>query len=125
MTASWPSSWQGSTTVDCGEDGSFTAVVTTDGQPSGIHAKNFEAIVSRWHEVWPEFRRIITELIASYGRERPIWSSVSCVYIDSPAEPIIEDAEWSIGVVFSADSTVRSLPYQGWAARSEQAQAIH
>jgi len=125
MTASWPSSWQGSTSIDCDEDGGFMAVVTTDGQPCGIHAKNFEMIVARWHQLWPEFRRVISELMVSYGREVPQWTRVNCIYIDSPAEPIVEDAEWSIGVEFSGDSTLWSLPYQGWSACPKRAQAIY
>ena len=125
MSSSWPSSWQGSTSIDCGEDGTFTAVVTCEGQPVGIHAKNFELIASRWHELWPEFRHIITELTKSHGTKGPHWSHVNCVYIDCPTEPIVEGAEWSIGVVFSGDSTLWSLPYQGWSACPDQAQAIH
>jgi hypothetical protein len=125
MSASWPTSWQGSTDIECGEDGTFLAVVTTEGHPCGIHAKNFETIIARWAELWPEFRRIITELMLSYGRESPQWSCVNCIYIDSPAEPIVEDAEWSIGVTFSGDNTLWSLPYGGWAACSNEAQAIH
>jgi hypothetical protein len=101
------------------------AVVTTDGQPGGSHARNFETIMSRWHELGPEFRRIITTLMMSYGQQAPQWNRVNCVYLSSPAEQIIEQAEWSIGVVFSEDSTLCSLPYQGWSACSKQAQAIH
>jgi hypothetical protein len=101
------------------------AVVTCDGQPDGIHAKNFETIVSRWQDLWPEFRRVIADLMVSYGREVPQWSHVNCVYIDPPAEPIIEGAEWSIGVVFSGDSTLWTLPYEAWSACPKQAQAIY
>jgi hypothetical protein len=50
------------------------AVVTCDGQPVGIHAKNFELIASRWHELWPEFRQVITELIRSHGAKGLQWS---------------------------------------------------
>lgn len=125
MRASWPSSWQGSTSIDCGENGSFMAVVTCDGQPDGIRAKNFETIASRWQDLWPEFRRVITDVMLSYGREAPQWSQVNCVYIETPAEPIIEGAEWSIGVVFSGDSTLWTLPYEAWSACPKQAQAIY
>lgn len=101
------------------------AVVTTDGQPGGIHAKNFEMIGARWHDLWLEFRHVITDLMVSYGHESPQWTHVNCVYIESPDEPIVEGAEWSIGVVFSVDPTLWSLPYQGWSACPKQAQAIY
>jgi hypothetical protein len=125
MDSSWPTSWQGSTNIDCGDDGSFMAVVTTESQPTGAHARTFELICSRWREIWPEFRRIITELMQSYGRETPEWSTVRSVYVCVPDEPIAEDAEWSVGVVFSRDETLWSLPYRGWSACPQQAQAIY
>jgi hypothetical protein len=125
MTAPWPSSWQGSTNIKCAADGEFRAVVTVDGRPYGIHVKNFETIMARWQELWPEFRRVVSELMASYRRPVPQWTDVSCIYINSPSEPIIEGAGWSIGVVFSGDSTLWSLPYQGWTACPKQAQAIY
>ena len=99
--------------------------MTCEGPPTGIHAKNFETIVTRWHELWPEFRSIITELMVSYGREKPDWSRVNSVYIDDPCERVIEGAEWSMGVVFSDDTTLWSLPYDGWSACPRKAQAIY
>jgi hypothetical protein len=125
MTPSWPKSWQGSTDVNCGQDGNFMAAVTTDRQPCGIHEKNFQTIVARWHELWPEFRRIISELMVSYGRARPEWARVNCVYIHTPSEPVVEGGEWSIGVVFRGDDTLWTLPYEGWSACPGQAQAIY
>jgi len=101
------------------------AVVTTNGQPGRLHAESFETIINRWHELWPEFRHIVAELMSSYGRKSANWKGVNCVYIHTPAEAIVEGAEWSIGVVFSGDSTLWSLPYQGWSACAEQAQAIY
>jgi hypothetical protein len=124
MDSSWPTFWQGSTNIDCGDDGSFMAVVTTESPPTGAHARTFELICSRWGEIWPEFRRIISELMQSYGRETPEWSTVRSVYVCVPDEPIVEDAEWSVGVVFSRDETLWSLPYRGWSACPQQAQAI-
>jgi hypothetical protein len=111
--------------MDCGEDGRFVAVVTTDSKPSGAHARTFELIRSRWSEIWPEFRGIITGLMESYGRETPQWSAVQTVYVCVPDEPIVEDADWSVGVVFSGSETFWSLPYRGWSACPQQAQAIY
>jgi hypothetical protein len=101
------------------------AAVTTESQPSGAHARTYELICSHWQEVWPEFRRIITELTESYGRETPDWSRVSSVYIGIPDEPISEDARWSLGVVFFGNDTLWLLPYRGWLACPREAQAIY
>ena len=125
MNSSWPISWQGNTNIDCGDDGSFMAVVTTESQPTGAHAQTFQLICSHWQEIWPSFRQIITELMESYKREAPDWSRVSSVYISVPDEPIVEDAEWSVGVVFFGSDTLWSLPYRGLSACPQQAQAIY
>lgn len=125
MDSSWPTSWQGSTTLECGDDGSFPVVVSTESQPTGAHSRTFELIRSRWPEIWPGFRRAITELMVSYGRETPEWSGVSKIYIGIPDEPIAEDAKWSVGVVFPDSETLWSLPYRGWTACPQQAQAVY
>ena len=101
------------------------AVVTPESQPTDAHAHTFELICSRWREIWPEFRRIITELMQSHGSETPGWNTVRSVYIHVPEVAIAEDGEWSIGVVFSRDETLWSLPYCGWFACPQQAQAIY
>jgi hypothetical protein len=125
MDLSWPTSWQGGTELVCGDDGCFTAFVTTESQPTGAHASTFDLICSRWSEIWPEFRQIITKLMESYGRGIPDWSAVGSIHICVPDEPIEEDADWSVGVTFSGDETLWSLPYRGWLACREQAQAIY
>ena len=124
MSASWPSKWQGTTKLDCGQDGSFVAVVSTEGQPSAAHLQNFEAIMSRWQVIWPECRQIITDMIRSYGRAAPDWRNVKSVHIDLSKNPIHEDAEWSVGIVFSGGDTLWALPYEGWVAFPSGAQAF-
>jgi len=101
------------------------AIVSTDGPPSGIHAKNFDTILARWTEIWPEMRQVFSELMESYHHERPDWKRVNCVYISLTSQPIVEDAEWSVGVVFSGSDTLWSLPYHGWTACPQQAQASY
>lgn len=125
MDSSWPISWHGSTNIKCGDDGNFIAVVTTESQPAEAHKRMLELVCARWGEIWPEFKRSITQLMVSYGRQSPDWSSVRSVYFELPDEPIAEGAEWSIGAVFSSDDTLWSLPYCGWAACPQQAQAIY
>lgn len=125
MDSSWSVSWQGSTNLECGDEGSFTAVVTTESPPTEAHARTFELICLRWPELWPEFRRIITELMLSYRRQKPEWKAVSSLYICVPDEPLAEDAEWSVDVAFSGSETLWSLPYRGWCACPQQAQAIY
>lgn len=125
MNSSWPTSWQGSTEIDCGDDGRFMAIITTDSQPTASHAETFELIRSRWAEIWPEFRSIITGLMESYGHEMPQWSAVQSIYICVPDEPIAESAEWSVSVVFSGSATLWALPFRGWSAFPQQAQAIY
>lgn len=101
------------------------AIVTTDGPPSDAHARTYELICSHWVEIWGEVRRVLSELMESYHHERPDWKLVNCVYIHVPIEPMAEAAEWSIGIVFSSDSTLWSLPFEGWSACPREAQAIY
>ena len=100
-------------------------VVTTEGKPSVADKRNFEMVMSRWGELWPQFRRLIGELMASYEREAPDWSNVNCVYLTIPSVPIAEGAEWGIGVVFRSEQTMWTLPYEGWTVCPDQAQASY
>lgn len=124
MSASWPTNWQGQTHLDCGSNGQVLTLVTTSNLPSGIHHKNFQLIVERWEKIWPEFRTVITELMESYKHDSPDWSCMRTLYVELSDEPIAEDAEWSVGVVFSAADTLWTLPYRGWSAVRGQAQAM-
>jgi len=124
MTEAWPKHWQGQTNLTCGTDGPALTLVSTPSQPCGIHEQNFRTIVTRWETIWPEFRRVITDLMASYRQEPPDWSAIQAVYLELSDEPIAEDAEWSVGVVFSAHDTLWSLPYRGFTACPERAQAV-
>ena len=101
------------------------AVVTCDDQPTKAHQANFNRIVERWQKLWPEFKQVIGQLMVSYHRDPPEWSLVNCVYINTPSEPFAEGAEWSIGVVFSGETTLWTLPHEGWSACPKQAQAIY
>jgi hypothetical protein len=124
MSADWPTSWQGQTYLDCGADGRVLTTVGTSGQPSAGHQRTFEAIAERWSTIWPEFRQRITQLMGDYGQAPPNWNDVRVLHLGLPVEPLEEGAEWSIGVVFSSADTVWSLPYSGWEALREKAQAI-
>ena len=124
MSAQWPTSWQGQTHLDCGADGQVLTVVCIPSHPNGIHEKSFQTVASRWLSIWPDFRRSITTLMERYKQGPPDWSSIRTVYLELSDEPLAEDAEWSIGVVFSAAETMWVLPYRGLAAVPEEAQAI-
>jgi hypothetical protein len=52
------------------------------------------------------------------------WSNVRTLYLELSDEPLAEDAEWSIGVVFSAAETMWVLPYRGLVPVPEEATAI-
>lgn len=101
------------------------AVISTEGQPGDRHRANLDAIIEQWPVIWPEVRDVLTELMVSYGREKPDWKDVSCLYLGIPAVPISTGEEWSIGIVFSVNETLWSLPFRGWAACPNQAQAIY
>jgi hypothetical protein len=124
MSAEWPTSWQGQTHLDCGADGQLFTTIGTSSQPNGIHQQNFQNISKRWFTIWPEFRQCITELMANYKQPEPNWSDVRVVHLELPDEPLAEDAQWSIGVVFSATETMWVLPYRGLAALPDEALAI-
>jgi hypothetical protein len=124
MSMLWPTDWQGQTHLDCGSEGQLLTLVSTTSQPNGTHQKSFQAIASRWSQVWPAFRASIAELMKTCGKDQPDWSSVQTIYLELADEPLAEDAEWSIGVVFSDSATMWVLPYRGWVALREQAQAI-
>jgi hypothetical protein len=123
MSAQWPTSWQGQTHLDCGADGQVLTLVCTPSQPSGTH-ENFDAVASRWQSIWPDFRSSITALMERYKQEPADWSGIRTLYLEFSDEPLAEDAEWSIGVVFSAAETMWVLPYRGLAPVPEEAQAI-
>ena len=124
MSANWPTNWQGQTHLDCGADGQILTQVCTTSQPNGTHQKSFQSIAHRSRTIWPEFRRSITELMERYKQDPPDWSSVRILYVELSDEPLVEDAEWSIGVVFSNTETMWVLPYHGLVAVPDQAQAI-
>ena len=81
-------------------------------------------IIERWETIWPEFRTVITELMESYKQDSPDWNNMRALYMELSDEPVIEDAAWSLGVVFSSAETLWTLPYRGWSAVRGQAQAI-
>jgi hypothetical protein len=73
----------------------------------GFHQKSFQLIIERWPIIWPEFKRVITDLMESYNQDAPDWSSVRTLYLHIPDEPLAEDAEWGIDVVFSSSDTLK------------------
>jgi hypothetical protein len=123
MSAEWPRSWQGQTHLDCGADGQLFTTIGTNSQPSGIHQRSFQNIAERWPTIWPEFRQCITELMANYKQPEPNWSDVRVLHLELPDEPLDEGGEWSIGAVFSSAEMLWFLPYSGWKALREKAQA--
>lgn len=124
MSTPWPTQWQEQTHLDCGADGQILTLVITSSQPTGFHQKSFQLIVDRWQIIWPEFKRVITDLMESYKQAAPDWSNVRALYLHIPDEPLAEDAEWGLDVVFSSSDTLWSLPYSGWTAVLGQAQAM-
>src|ERR1044071_9957489 len=102
MNASWPTDWQGQTHLDCGSDRQVLTLVKTPSPPHGIHQRNFQLIIERWETIWPEFRTVITELMESYKQDSPDWNNMRALYMELSDEPVIEDAAWSLGVVFSS-----------------------
>jgi hypothetical protein len=59
-----------------------------------------------------------------YKQEPADWSSIRTLYLELADEPLAEDGEWSIGVVFSAAEMMWVLPYRGQAPEPDEAQAI-
>jgi hypothetical protein len=110
--------------MDCGTDGQILALVSTASRPNGIHEKSFRSIADRWSTIWPDFRRNITDLMRDYNQEPADWGSVRTLCLELPDEPLVEDAEWSIGVVFSEAGTMWVLPYRGLLSLPDKAQAI-
>lgn len=124
MNTPWPTNWQGQTHLDCGADGQILTLVSTPTQPTRAHQKSFQLIMERWQTIWPEFKRVITDLMVSYKQATPDWSDVRTLYLHIPDEPLAEDAEWSLDVVFSSSDTLWTLPYSGWTAVPGRAQAM-
>jgi hypothetical protein len=110
--------------MDCGADGQVLTHITTTSPPTGIHQESFQLIADRWQIIWPEFRRLIAELIESYEQDAPDWKRVRTLYVHIPDETLGEDAEWGIDVVFFSSDTLWSLPYSGWTAVPGRAQAM-
>ena len=124
MNASWPTDWQGQTHLDCGADEQILTLISTPSLPNGIHQKSFQLIVEQWDAIWPEFQTVVIKLMDQYKQDPPDWSAVSALYVELSDVPIAEDAEWSLGIVFSASATLWTLPYRGWSAVPSKAQAI-
>jgi hypothetical protein len=124
MRADWPTSWQGQTHLGCGEDKQVLTLVCTPSQPNGIHQKSFRSIADRWSTIWPEFQHSITDLMERYKQGPADWGTVRTLYLELSDEPLAEDAEWSLGVVFAAADTMWVLPYRGLVALRDEAQLI-
>jgi hypothetical protein len=124
MSTQWPTDWQGQTHTDCGADGQVLTTVGTSSQPGGIHQKNFQLISERWPNIWPTFQSNIAELMERYKQSKPDWANIRVIHVTLPDEPLVEDAEWSVGVVFSSAETMWVLPYRGWVELPAEAQAI-
>ena len=126
MSACWPESWSGQTHLECGEHGQILTSVSTPSTPTGAHQKTFHLIADRWSAIWPQFKSAIDALMEKYRHDQilPDWSNIRLLYLELPDEPIAEEAERSIGVVFSGADTIWTLPFTGLIAAPERAQAI-
>ena len=124
MSIEWPTSWQDETYVDCDEDGIVSVQLETSSPPTTMHQENFQRIVDRWSDIWPQFREIITSLMESYHQEPPDWTAIRTLYLEVPDAAMADDVEWSISIEFSASVTLWALPYLGWSDMRKQAQAI-
>ena len=124
MSADWPTNWQGQTHMDCEANGQILTQVCTPSQPNGIHQKSFQSIAHSWRTIWPDFQRTISDLMERYKQDPPDWNSVRMLHLELSDEPLVEDAEWSVGVVFSTTETMWVLPYRGLVAVPDEAQAI-
>jgi hypothetical protein len=107
--------------MHCGADGQVLTLICTPTQPNGIHENSFQTVAGRWQTIWPEFRRSITDLVERYKQGPVDWGSIRTLHLELSNEPLAEDAEWSIGVVFSAAETMWVLPYHGLVPGEAQA----
>jgi len=115
MSTSWPSSWQGQISLECGDCGYIRGTVSTEGIPSETQQESFEAIEERWAELWPVIQQALEEHIQEFRPVCPPWDTLQFVRLELTDEPIHNGGEWAVSVEFKYDPTMWSLPFSGWA----------
>jgi len=93
LPAEWPSSWSGSTRIDCGSHGGFFTTLYTRSHPSADNIANFRDILSCWDEVWP---KICTTVSVTFKCPHTIHCPGAVMDMWLPDTPISHGAKWNI-----------------------------
>ena len=121
----WPTGWEGNAVIDCGASGRFICTLCVDGDLSDVHRRNYQEILRRWSDLWPEIDTIISGMLDPDDRLRQIRNPGASLIIGIPGQPIADGVSWSVAVEFSHDSSVWDCPIEGWNPTSDGAQPYY
>jgi len=99
--------------------------VLVDGDLSPIHRENYQEILRRWAELWPEIDAVLSGMLDPDHPQHQIRSPGASLQISVPSEPIGEGVSWSVAVEFSRDGSVWDVPIDGWNPTSDGAQPYY
>ncbi len=125
MSAEWPTSWEGLISIECGDLGYLRGTVTTEGAPTDAHRETFEAIDSRWAELWPAVVEAFDEHIKKHRPVCPPWNTLQFVRFELTDEPLYDGGEWSVSIEFKFEPTLWVLPFSGWTPLKDRIQVLH
>lgn len=121
----WPTGWAGNTVIDCGSSGRFCCTIGVDGDPSPIHRRNYQEMLQRWPQLWPEIESVLSGMLNPDNNFHKIRSPGASLIISVPDQPIADGVSWSVALEFSHDSSVWDVPCDGWNPTSDGAQPYY
>src|SRR4051794_23423683 len=102
----WPAGWNGNAVIDCGASGRFCCKLCVDGDPSPIHRRNYQEMLRRWRDLWPEIEGVISGMLDPDNPLHQIRNPGASLIISVPDEPITDGISWSVAVEFSHGGSV-------------------
>jgi hypothetical protein len=118
----WPSGWSGNAVIDCGASGRFRCTISVHGDLSPIHRRNYQEILRRWPELWPEIEGALSGMLDADNPLQKIRSPGASLIISVPEQPIADGVNWSVAVEFCHDKSVWDVPIEGWNSTSDGTQ---
>lgn len=121
----WPSGWTGNAVIDCGANGRMGCKICVDGDLSPTHRLNYQEILRRWPDLWPEIDGVLSGMLDPDNRLHQVRNPGASLIISVPDQPIGVGVSWSVAVEFSHDSSVWDVPIDGWNPSSDGAQPYY
>jgi hypothetical protein len=119
---SWPTGWEGNSVIDCGDAGRLCSTISVEGDPSSIHRRNYEEMLRRWPQLWPEIEEIVSCMVDPENPLQDLRKVGAAILIHIPSALISDGVCWSVGVKFYHDKSIWDVPIHGWTPTSDGAQ---